>query len=152
MTTIVYDPLTGVMAADSQDTDGNRKMKCQKIYKVNDHLIGTAGGSYAGLLFVQWFKEWDDEPDYADRKRMPDLLNLDIEEDFECLVVRPNGSAYMVNRLFVPYNMPNDICGVGSGSGCAMAAMMAGASAKEAVKIACSIDAHSSGPVKTKKI
>lgn len=152
MTTIVYDPETRTMAGDSQDTEGHRKMECVKIYRVNDHLIGTAGGSFAGLLFIAWFEEWEDEPDYTDWDSHPDLTNLDLEEDFECLVIRPDGSAYLINRLFVPYEMPDDICGVGSGSGVAMGAMMAGADVKKAVKIACKIDAYSSGPIQSMKL
>jgi len=152
MTTIVYNPEEGVVAADSQDTDGSRKMQCDKLYYVNEHIIGTAGGSYAGLLFVRWFGEWEDEPDYTDWEQHPDLVNLDLDEDFECLVVRPDGTCYMINRLFIPYEMKPGPVGVGSGSACALGALMAGAHVKQAVKIACTIDAHTSGPVKTMRV
>lgn len=153
MTTIVYSPDEGVMASDSQDTGEARKATCDKIYKVNGHLIGTAGGSYAGLLFLRWFANWEEEPDWDDWDEHPDLVNLDYEEDFECLVVRPDGSAYTINRLFVPYEMKNEEpIGIGSGAGPALGAMHAGAGAREAVKIACKIDAYSSGPIQSKKI
>jgi ATP-dependent protease HslVU (ClpYQ) peptidase subunit len=152
MTTIVYDPKTRVMAGDSQDTEGHLKMECQKIYEVNGHLIGTAGGSYSGLLFVRWFENWEEEPSYEEWDEHPDLTNLDLEEDFECLVVRPDGSAYTINRLFIPYELPDRACGVGSGSGIALGAMMAGANVRRAVAIACEIDAYSSGPIQWKKL
>lgn len=152
MTTIVYSPDEGVIGADSQDSGGMLKMPCEKLYRVNGHIIGTAGGSYSGLLFVRWFGEWDGEPDYADWDQHPDLVNLDEDEDFECLVVRPNGSCYTVNRLFVPYEMKEGYVGIGSGAGPALGALMAGAPVRQAVKIACTIDMMSSGPIVTMKI
>ncbi len=152
MTTIVYNPAEGIVAADSQETGETRKSRCDKLYRVNDHIIGTAGGSYAGLLFVQWCGEWEGEPDYSKRKRIPDLINLDYDEDFECLVVRPDGSAYTINRLFIPYEMKDEPSGVGSGAGPALGAILAGATVREAVNIACKIDAFSSGPVRVMKV
>ena len=150
MTTIVYDPFNGIVASDSQESDCGRKIACKKLYKVNKHIIGTAGGSYAGLLFVEWFSEYAGEPDWKER---PDLINLDVEEDFECLIVRPGGTCYTVNRLFVPYEREiNDFIGLGSGSGVALGALNAGADARKAIRIACKIDEYSSGKVQTMKI
>lgn len=152
MTTIAIDLDQRTIAADSQDTDeGGQKYNCQKLYEINDHIIATAGGSYAGLLFVSWFKQWEDEPDYEDRGEVPDLVNLDLEEDFECLVVRPNGTCYTVNRLFVPYEQDafNRQLAIGSGGKAARAAMMAGATPTEAVQIAKKIDTYTGGDVVT---
>ena len=153
MTTIIYNPEEGVIAADSQDTDGNLSVKSDKLFRVNGHIIGTAGGSYSGLLFVRWFGEWEDEPDYTDWEQHPDLVNLDVEEDFECIVVRPDGTAYIINRLFVPYEQKlTGPIGLGSGAGIALGAIDAGASVKDAINIACKRDTYSSGPVKTMRI
>lgn len=149
MTTIAVDLDQREIAADSQDTDeSGQKYKCQKLYKVNGHIIATAGGSYAGLLFVDWFKQWDAEPDWDER---PDLINLDFEEDFECLVVRPDGSCYTINRLFVPYEQDrhNRQLAIGSGGKAARAAMMAGCTPTEAVKIAKEIDTWTGGRITT---
>lgn len=152
MTTIVYDRAEGVVAADSQDTGESRKMTCAKLYRVNNHIIGTAGGSYSGLLFVRWFAKQQGEPDWDDHDNHPDLTNLAEDEDFECLVVRPDGTCYTINRLFVPYEMLHDYVGLGSGAGPALGALYAGATAHEAVKIACKIDAASSGPIKYMRV
>lgn len=150
MTTIAIDLDAGEIAADSQDTDeGGQKYSCKKLYKVNDHIIATAGGSYAGLLFVRWFDEWDGDPDWDDH---PDLVNLDFEEDFECLVVRPDGSVFTVNRLFVPYDQMARQIAIGSGGKAARGAMMAGATPTEAVKIAKEIDTYTGGRVVTMKL
>lgn len=152
MTTVIYDPETGEIASDSQDT-GTTKHSCKKLYRVGDFIIGTAGGSYSGLLFLQWFKEWESEPDWSDRDEKPDLTNLAEDEDFECIVVRPDRSCYTVSRLFVPYEMTKGTpVALGSGSPAALGALYAGASVKEAVRIACRIDPYSGGRVQYMRV
>ena len=92
MTTIAYDCDDGTVAADSQDTgDGGQKYNCLKLFHSRGHVIATAGGSYSGIAFVQWFDSWEDggEPDWDD---CPDFVNLDYDEDFECLVIRADGT------------------------------------------------------------
>lgn len=153
MTTILYDPEAGEIAADSQDTGGATKNECLKLFRVNGYIIGTAGGSYSGLVFVQWFKEWEGEPDYSDRDEKPDLTNLSEDEDFECIVVRPDKSCYTVNRLFVPYEMMKGRpIALGSGAGPALGAFMAGVTCKGAVRIACKIDTYSGGRIQYMKV
>lgn len=146
MTTIALDLAAGEIAADSQETsESGQKYNCKKLFRVNGHVIATAGGSYAGQAFVNWFSQWEDEPEWSDH---PDLVNLDLEEDFECLVVRPDGSCYTVNRLFVPLEQTgNRLIAIGSGGAAARGAMLAGASPSEAVKIACQIDTYTGGRV-----
>jgi ATP-dependent protease HslVU (ClpYQ) peptidase subunit len=147
MTTIAYDTKLGVVAADSQETwENGQKYNCPKLYQVDGKIIATAGGSYAGLLFVDWFSQWEGEPDWDDH---PDLINLDLEEDFECLVIREDGSCFTVNRLFVPYEqVGNQFITLGSGGAAARGALMAGATPKEAVEIAKKIDAYTGGKVR----
>ena len=155
MTTIAYDVENGEIAADSQDTDTHfGKYHCRKLYEIHDHIIATAGGSYSGLAFVRWFDEHVSAPDTAgadfSTDQVPDYVNLDVEEDFECLVIRPDRTCYTVNRLFVPYEQEDNpfIC-LGSGGPIARGAMMAGASARDAVDIAKQIDALTGGPIRS---
>ncbi len=151
MTTIAYDPFNGIVASDSQETGYGRKNPCKKLFRVNGHIIGTSGGTFAGLLFIEWFGEYEDEPEWSER---PDLINLDEEcEGFECLVVRSDGTCYLINRLFVPYEQSiKDFVCLGSGSKVALGALKAGADIKEAIKIACEVDAFSSGKVQVMKV
>ena len=158
MTTIAYDPFNGIIASDSQESDCGRKTPTKKLYKVNNHIIATAGGTYAGLLFVEWFDEWESEPDWSDR---PDLINLDWEEDFECMVIRPGGTCYTVNRLFAPYERDiSDFIVLGSGSKVALGSLKTqrylmddiNIDVKLAVRIACDVDEHSSGKIQTMKV
>ena len=152
MTTIAYDSKLGIVAADSQEVSGCDKYNCQKLFRSRGHVIATAGGSYAGMIFVRWFESWneDGEPDWDDH---PDLINLDWEEDFECLVIGPDKTCYMVNRLFVPNDATGDrFVTLGSGGSAARGALFAGATPVEAVEIAKRIDTYTGGEVKYEKI
>lgn len=149
MTTIAYDAESGVIAADSQETGcGGDKYSCKKLFRVNSAIIATAGGTYAGQLFVNWYSQWEDEPDWDAWDDHPDLVNLDVDEDFECLVLRDDGSCFSINRLFVPVDQKgNRFVTLGSGGSAARGAMMAGATPKEAVEIAKKIDSYTGGKV-----
>ena len=146
MTTIAYDSKTGEIAADSQETGGNgEKYNCQKLYRIGDAIVATAGGTYAGMKLIEFMDEYDGEPEWGEA---PDLTNLDLDEDFECLVIRGDGTCYMINRLFAPADQSgNRFITLGSGGKAARGAMMAGASPKEAVEIAKKIDTYTGGKV-----
>ena len=150
MTTIALDMDLCEIASDSQDTsESGQKYHCKKLFKVGDFIVATAGGSYAGLLFIEWFGQYESEPIWEER---PDLINLDMEEDFECIVVRSDKTFYSVNRLFVPYEHKKiRQMAIGSGGKAARAAMMAGCTPTEAVKIAKEIDTYTGGRVVTMK-
>lgn len=148
MTTIAYDSKEGVIAADSQETSGSGdKFNCQKLFRVGHLIVATAGGTYSGMAFVRWLSDWKN-PDDVNWDDYPDFTNLDTEEDFECLVIRPDKSCFTVNRLFTPVEQHgNRFIALGSGSAAARGAMLAGASPKEAVNIAKQIDAYTGGRV-----
>ena len=146
MTTIAYDVDAGHIATDSQETSGNgEKYNCKKLFEVNGYIIATAGGSYAGMAFVNWMANWHGDPDWSDH---PDFVNLDTDEDFECLIISPDGECFTVNRLLTPLPQKgNKLITLGSGSKAARGAMMAGATAKEAVEIAKKIDSYTGGRI-----
>jgi hypothetical protein len=142
----------GFMASDSQESDEGNSVKrpCLKIYEKQityrgqkwKVLIGTAGASYTGMVFVDWY---NGNP----HKRIPyQFENVDYMEDFECLILHPAG-VFTVNRMCRPILSETVYNAVGSGSKAAMAVMMhdAKATAKRAVEIACQIDAYTSLPV-----
>lgn len=147
MTVIAYK--AGVMAADSRETWGDSSVNtCLKLFEKRigkrTHVIGTAGGSYSGMVFVDW---------YGSGKEPPEALteHLDLEEDFECLVW--DGKQLLtVNHLcrLVPVIEP--FAAVGSGRKAALAAMHMGATAARACEIACKIDAYCALPVRTIKL
>ena len=133
------------MAADTQETLGDGlARRCNKLYRVGKDIIATAGDSYLGMKFVEWWKEgdWDDPPD---------LTSVDVEEDFECLIWT-EGKLWSVNRFFtmVEVNLEDHpYYAIGSGSDVALGALATGASAKRAVEIACEYNVYTGLPVQT---
>ena len=144
MTTIAFRD--GIMAADSQETDGGMKTKCRKLFRVedacgNEVIIGTAGGSFTGMLFVDNYSSVEDRPAVLD--------NITEDENFHNLIW-DGEDLYEVDWLWHPIKVPRvPFFAIGSGAAAAMGAMHAGASAKEAIQIAKKIDNYTGGTVKT---
>jgi len=139
MTTVTYR--SGVIASDSLVSNEEYLMKTfsRKIFKVDGVLIGVCGGSYSGLVFVDWFRGL----------LLDDCMwDLDVGDDFEALVVHPDGEILTYNRYLIPdeHGKPKFFA-VGSGSKCAYIALEMGASAERAVKLACKYDLYSGGDI-----
>tara|TARA_S200002703_G_scaffold66963_1_gene58119 strand:- start:24 stop:479 length:456 start_codon:yes stop_codon:yes gene_type:complete len=148
MTTIAYRD--GIVAADSQETFGDGRIGfCKKLYKVKDTVIATAGDSYTGLMFVDWFERG------ARMEDAPDLSMVTADEDFECLVLEDTETIYTINRFFQKYyiEMPDNYYAIGWGANYALVAMDVGdLTAKEAVKVAAKYDAYTGGKITTMKV
>lgn len=155
MTTIAV--LGGVMAADTQETwnseaGGSSKHVCTKLYRkkvpsaanpeiLEEVVIGLAGATFPGLVFLDWF---------GSGKEIPDTLTQGTtnEEDFDALIMTPAG-VYIANRLCRPVLVEDEFIAVGSGRKAAVAAMKCGRSAAEAIEIAMAIDPYTGGVIKT---
>lgn len=145
MTTLVYK--NGIMAADTQETWDGRARRCVKLYKHGDTIIGIAGDSFTGMLFVDWYIGG------ADKDDIPNLTHLDADEDFYCLVWE-KGKLWVVNRLFRMIEVEledHPFYAVGSGADIAHGALAMGASAKRAVEVAADFDIYTGLPVETRK-
>lgn len=153
MTTIAFRD--GVMAADSQMTsNGNYYATVEKIKRL------SCGGLYAcsgDADSRELFNLIDTRTLLGQMPSVPELLELEL--DANAIVILPNGKAYEVcvkhesdRKRAEALEMNAPFLATGSGWELAMGAMAMGASAKEAVKIACQFDVHSGGPIKTKKI
>lgn len=142
MTTIAYK--AGLIAADSRETDGNTVGVCEKLFRKRvgkrDVVIATAGGSYAGMLFFDWFGSGKEPPSI--------LSTLNLEEDFDVLIL-DRGKVYTANHLCRPIEVITPFIAIGSGDMAALAAMHCGRGAREAVRIACKIDPYSAAPIVT---
>lgn len=150
MTSIAYRD--GVIAADSRETycteaGGSTVNRCEKLFRKRvgrrEIIIGTAGGSYAGMIFVDW---------YGSGKPIPDVLHdLDLEEDFDVLIL-DRSKVYVCNHLCRPVEVIEPFVAIGSGRKAALAAMHCGRSAREAVRIACLLDPYSAPPIVTMRL
>lgn len=140
MTTICYRD--GVLAADSLVTLGSTKVhgNYQKIRRIGEYLVGTAGSVADCQAFVVWLKE-------CDSTQPPP------KGEYGALVVGPQGRVREIeNGSVLPCPRGAKFFALGSGGPYALAAMYAGATATEAVKIAAKIDTSTGLPVKTLKI
>lgn len=137
MSTCAFDGKS--IASDTAQVNGNRfdLAEAQKVYQAGDEYVAIAGHFGAALLFVKW---WQDGHPMDKRPSFPD-------ESFEALVVGPNSEPLHFDRALqgIKVGIP---CAIGSGECEALGAMLAGATAEEAVKIACRLDPHTREPVR----
>lgn len=147
MTTVAFKD--GIMAADSRFTmeseaGGARVGRCEKLYrkwvgagrKRHEVIIGTSGESSPALIFVDW---------YGSDKEPPKILS-EMAASFDVMLYSKYG-LFSVDGYCRPEKLLDRFWAVGSGSKAALGAMHAGASAREAVAIACRIDPFSAPPV-----
>lgn len=150
MTTIAYRDRQ--IASDGQATCGDRidQLDMKKVRKINGCLVAGAGRLTSVLQFFEWFQEWSDaqlvqgESPHV-KVFVPEGLN---DEDFSGLVVFTDGVVFLYEGGRNSYEVTDrGYISIGSGSDYALAAMDAGASAEEAVKVAIKRDIYSGGQV-----
>lgn len=133
MTTIACDGES--MAADGLVCSGSTIFgtKSTKIVELNDgRILGCAGNVRYQDLFAAWLNDGGDMPE--------------LDEEFEALVLQTDGTvvSYDYKGRPLPEELPT---ASGSGREFALAAMDLGATAEEAVKIACQRDMMSGGDI-----
>jgi hypothetical protein len=134
------------MASDSQETNGGIKAKCVKLFRAEDEygtkvIIGTAGASFTGMLYVD---------NYGSGEPRPDILDNITEDENFLILIWDGKDLFEVDWMWRPILIPKtDFVAIGSGAAAAMGAMYMGASAREAVAAAKKIDNYTGGAVKT---
>lgn len=150
MTTIAYKD--GIMCSDGRMSLGDMIIKddTQKVFWVNNHLVGVCGRARAINTFVTWLQKMTDY--HIVNQEVGELVDLvppalEDDEGYSALVVTPSRQVLMYEGN-TPIDMGMDVpMSVGSGSCFALAAMKAGNSAEEAVKVACELDVYSGGEI-----
>ncbi len=142
MTTIAVR--SGIMAADSRVTyeseaAGSRFFRTEKIFRVGKDLIGLAGESEPGLIFLDWYRAG------ALLKDRPGVL-IDGEADFTAIVLTRKGM-FEYGKYCIGERVLEPFYAIGSGCKAALGAMHVGADATRAVKVACKVDTYSALPV-----
>lgn len=139
MTTVAYRD--GILVADSGISGaGTYHGSTKKIFRGKRN--GVAGGAGHCSIF-SWLEEWAEKHDFA-----VDFLksHWDCEIDGVILWIKPDQTIWLVEdghcwRLEAPF------AAIGSGEQIALGAMAAGASAEQAVHIACGFDNGSHMPL-----
>lgn len=150
MTTIAYKD--GIMCSDGRMSLGDMIIKddTQKVFWVNNHLVGVCGRARAINTFVTWLQKMTDY--HIVNQEVGELVDLvppalEDDEGYSALVVTPSRQVLMYEGN-TPIDMGMDVpMSVGSGSCFALAAMKAGNSAEDAVKVACELDVYSGGEI-----
>ena len=150
MTTIAYK--NGIMVSDGRMSLGDMIIKddTQKVFWVNNHLVGVCGRARAINTFVTWLQKMTDY--HIVNQEVGELVDLvppalEDDEGYSALVVTPSRQVLMYEGN-TPIDMGLDVpMSVGSGSCFALASMKTGASAEEAVKVACELDVYSGGEI-----
>ena len=141
MTTIAVCKREGVMAADTRVVTGGSYYHATKVFRVGDHLWGTAGAAFPCLAVIEWLRS---------PKRNPAVLHrafADQDRDDVLLVgLGPQGIC-LLNGWGMFEAVLDDSIAIGSGGTAALEAMRSGASAEEAVKRAMSHDECTGGHV-----
>ena len=161
MTIICYR--AGVMASDScWSTYGTQTVSAIKIIRLSSGaLLGSSGDNDARAIYDLLDK-------IRDPKKLPSRAELAATKiDYEGLIAFPKGGVYMVvtgHHDETGYPTAEGDCGVwqatsmggyaacGSGGDIALAAMDAGATAKEAALIACRRNIYCRPPVHVMKL
>ncbi len=149
MTTVAY--CDGVMAADSRTTDGScLDLSVKKIYRYRHILIGTAGCADTRdiLRMLKGVREPEDLPG-------KDELKILKEEISVIVVFRETERIFLletIERKGQVMEHEGEFIAIGSGKDNAYGALEMGASAPEAVRIACKYDTGSGLPVRTRSI
>lgn len=135
MTTVCADRVS--MSCDSIVSWGERSFFAKKIVKYKGRIYGFAG-DYNGVVALQnWLK--------SGKRTKPKDIKW---EDMEILILRKDGLFYL-DPDFKEYPFNRDCFAIGTGSGPAMGAMLAGADTEEATRIAIEVDPNSSGEIHT---
>lgn len=133
MTTIAADLRSGIMVGDSKVTTAPTWFPMAKIYRWKGEIVGIAGDFKQSAEWFTWYKNG--------KHGSPPKL-----DEFEALVLRKDGLFLLAcNSFEIP--IERGFHAIGSGGPAATAVMLAGHDAKEAVRIACLVDAESGGDI-----
>lgn len=136
MTTIAYKD--GWLVSDSRETSGERvdTDRCKKIYRLPDGSLYAGSGESAIImhLYQELLK--------AARVKKKVLPNIQLKGINAIVVANKKNVNYYEKGIWTSLDYP---FAIGTGSHYALAAMDNGASAEEAVRIACKRDIYSGG-------
>jgi ATP-dependent protease HslVU (ClpYQ) peptidase subunit len=141
MTSVAYRD--GALSADSGVTgSATYHGSITKLARRADGAIAGAAGNCANLVeFFDWFRRDDGSK-----------LTFTGGVDFEALLISARGRVWTFGDHGIPIPLRAKFHAIGSGTKMLLAAMAAGASSPQAVKIACVLDINSRGPVRTLRL
>lgn len=131
MTVIAWDGKT--LAADKRACIGTMISTVTKIQRIGNLLVGGAGDFGYVLAMFDWIKKGRRALSFPDDQRSADNWQLVI-------VIEVDGTASIYERTPFPVRYEQTFVAIGSGREFARAALYMGATAAEAVSVACALD------------
>lgn len=125
LTVIAYKD--GVMAADTQLTDGNSACRVRKLVRLPDGGVAGGCGVWASAYAALRYLERGGDPTDAQEAGLPEIADATV------LIARPDGSLWLLEGRFPAYPLLDAEMAIGSGADAARMAMSLGLSAVEAV-------------------
>lgn len=129
------------MAADTRVIAGGSFYHANKIFRIGQSLIGTAGDGFACLAFVEWFK--------SPRRNAQTLHKMFAEQDRDDILIaelNPSG-IYLWNGWGFPERINDPYFAIGSGGMAALEALRNGLDPDDAVRRAMAHDESTGAPV-----
>lgn len=133
MTTIAASVKEGVMVSDSKCGNGTTWYPTTKIYRIAGELVGCSGNVKCINRWLKWVRNGRKGP-------------CPKTESFGALMLRPDG-LYKADVDGSEIQIERGFHATGSGEHAAIAALLLGHTAKEAVEVACLVDDGSGGDV-----
>lgn len=115
------------MYCDSKVSSGDSHFPGVKMFLIGSDIVGTAGNNQGIEKFLRW---------YSGKRNKP--LESGKGDNFDIVVLNHDGIFSFANCSF-PDKVDREFHVVGAGGSLAHAAMLAGASPRRAVEIACEI-------------
>jgi 20S proteasome alpha/beta subunit len=138
MTIVAWDGKT--LAADKRAvSDTYKGSTTTKIFRFADGICGIAGHMEVGMHLKEWLQDGGIPDDFPE---------LDTKET-EFLVIYNSGRVAYYESTAVPLWMEERFHAIGSGKYYALASMHLGKSAKQAVEVACALDAYCGNGIDT---
>jgi hypothetical protein len=127
MTTIAWDGKT--LAADRQLTASGVRYVTTKAHRLDDgSLFASCGALENNAAVLGYLNGTAEKP------------IIENDGDFDGILIKPDGTAWMLNKKLHAVRIETDRFSTGSGRDFALLAMHMGKSAKEAVEIASELD------------
>ncbi len=133
MSIIAYDGK--MIAADRQGTAQGMRMTMTKLIRLpdNNEIAAFTGSQSVGLTLIDWYVKGRDKDKWPKIQETDDFTDLIITNADGCFFYQKQPEIIKVEDKFMAW---------GCGRDYAMAAMGMGASAKEAIEVACRFDVY----------
>ena len=128
MTCIAWDGK--LLAADKLVISGYKRASFTKIRRIGDALVGFAGNTILTNAMFSWIEIGENPDKFPEAQRDKDNFTAGMK-------ITLDGQIYLYENAPIPWLNERKIWAIGSGAEIAIGAMAAGASAEDAVKIAC---------------